>query len=165
MAVKTLIKVITPPSPISESQLFLASSLLEMVHFRSAIASTEPSLQTNSGPIAEAEPNPQSAISEQAVLILALVDALPFLPVSELEEWLPIVAQSIQTIRDERMRQLCSQRLWEVLTSGEMDVDRSAICVAWWSTRGGRELVLGTYDTGDNGPFMSGGLGGEVSKL
>ena len=136
-----------------------------MVHSRSAIASTEPSLQADSGPIPEAEPNPQSPVSEQAVLILALVDALPFLPVSELEEWLPIVAHSIQTVRDVRMQQLCSQRLWEILTSGEMDVDRSAVCVAWWSTRGGRELVLDTDGTGDHGPFMSGGLGGEVSKL
>ncbi len=36
----------------------------------------------------------------------------------------------------------CLQRFWEVLSSGEMDVDRAQVCVAWWTTRGGRELLL-----------------------
>lgn len=56
------------------------------------------------------------------------------------------------------MLQVCRQRLWEVLSDGEMDVDHSAICVAWWSTRGGKEMVLSEHGGGDEGPFMSGGL-------
>lgn len=56
-----------------------------------------------------------------------------------------------------------------------MDVDRAHCCVTWWSTEGGRELVLfgaepapgSGQDTYDNGPFMSGAVGGVApeSKL
>lgn len=55
------------------------------------------------------------------------------------------------------MLQVCRQRLWEVLSNGEMDVDRSAFCVAWWSTRGGKEMVLSEHSGDVEGPFMSGG--------
>ena len=135
-----------------------------MVHFRIAHASTEPLPPASSGPAPQPEASQQPVISEQAVLILTLVDALPFLPVPELEEWLPIVTQSLHVLQNQRMLQICRQRLWEVLTNGEMDVDRSAVCVAWWSTRGGRQMVLNDHSGGFEGPFMSGGLG-EASKL
>ena len=164
MAVKTLISVITPPSLISELQPLLASTLLETVHSRVAFASAKPSLHAGTMEAPDSATNQQSNISEQAVLVMTLIDALPCLPVLELEEWLPIIAQSICATGDNRMQQLCRERLWEVLTNGEMDVDRSSVCVAWWTTKGGRELVLG-YHVGENqGPFMSGGLG-EASKL
>jgi hypothetical protein len=75
-----------------------------------------------------------------------------------LQDWLPIAADLLNVIQNRAMREHCRTRFWELLESGEMDVERSAVCVAWWSTRGGRERVLfGSEDEG--GPFMSGGLG------
>jgi hypothetical protein len=40
------------------------------------------------------------------------------------------------------MRTVCVERLWDALTSGEMDVERAHFCVTWWSIRGGRELIM-----------------------
>ena len=45
-------------------------------------------------------------------------------------------------ISDPSLREPVKRRLWDVLVSGELDVDRAAIGVAWWGTKGGRELVL-----------------------
>jgi hypothetical protein len=63
------------------------------------------------------------------------------------------------------MRHVCVDRFWEALSSGEMDVDRAHCCVTWWSTRGGRELVLfgsesSSEQVAENGPYMSGAVGG-----
>jgi hypothetical protein len=104
-------------------------------------------------------------------LTLTLLDALPFLPLDLLEEWLPISADLLHKISDETMREECKKRLWDILISGEMDPDRSNICVTWWSTRGGREFVLygpdpvlaGTTDDGQ-GPYMSGALQKDVRE-
>ena len=88
------------------------------------------------------ETSQQPALSEQSVLVLALIDALPFLPVIDLEDWLPIVARSLEAIESDAMLQACRERLWEVLSSGELDIERAEVCVAWWNTGGGRDLVL-----------------------
>lgn len=135
----------------------MPSVLLEIVHSRLAYASTQPLPQASnrSAPAPGADQHP--ALSEQAVLILTLIDALPFLPTIQLEGWLPILARSLRNFKDKQMLQVCRQRLWEVLSNGEMDVDRSAFCVAWWSTRGGKELVLSEHSGDVEGPFMSGG--------
>ena len=93
--------------------------------------------------------------------MLALLDALPFLPSRSLEEWLPLAAELLNMIADPAMRKVCKARFWEVLESGEMDVDRATVCVAWWTTRGGRDMLLygrRNVET-EKGPFMSGGLG------
>lgn len=112
------------------------------------------------------------AVSEQAVLTLALIDSLPFLLVDDLKEWLPLAAQLINTITDRDMRHACIDRFWEAIAGGEMDVDRSYCCITWWSTEGGRELVLFGAETApgesdDTGPYMSGAVGGVApeSKL
>lgn len=110
----------------------------------------------------------QQSLSAQAVLILALIDSLSFLCVDDLKEWLPLTAQLINTISDRGMRNVCVDRFWEALSGGEMDVDRAHCCVTWWSTRGGRELVLFGAEPGaavgseeeEGGPFMSGAVGG-----
>lgn len=104
-----------------------------------------------------------SSLSEQCVLALTLIDTLPFLPIKLLEEWLPIAAETLHIVEDDIMRHKCQQRFWDVLSNGELDVNCTAFCVSWWSTRGGREVVLyGTKSDGDS--FMSGGLG-QPSKL
>ena len=106
-------------------------------------------------------------LSEQAALILAIIDALPYLSLPNLEEWLPLAAQALQSIRDEPMRKECQKRFWDVLSRGEMDPAKAQFCVTWWYTRGGRDFVLEGIDPtrpADDGPFMSGALG-EEAKL
>lgn len=68
------------------------------------------------------------------------------------------------------MRKFCVERFWDAVSGGEMDVDRANFCVMWWSTRGGRELVLfgdegrgnghghGADEGSEEGPYMSGAL-------
>ena len=169
MAIKTLIRITSPPSDISERQPLLPSTVLELVRFRLETAS--PALMQQSAGLSAPslpEENPtffeQPLLSEQSVLVLALIDALPFLPLDQLEDWLPIVAKSQTMIKDANQLHMCRQRFWDVLSNGEMDVDRAALCVAWWGTRGGREKVLPGINHQAEGPFMSGALG-ESSKL
>lgn len=153
-AFKTLMRVTTPPSPLSASQPVLSETLLELLHHRALTAPTNPLPPTtqNDG---EGQ-GPQPSLSEQAVLLLTLLDALPNLPLGTLEEWLPLAADLLNIIEDRATREHCKARFWDVLESGEMDVERSAVCVEWWSTRGGREKVL--FGDLERGPFMSGGL-------
>lgn len=155
MAAKTLIRITSPPFIISTSQPWLSSTLLELVRSQVATASKSPlQPQLQAAPLS----GEQQQLSEQAILVLTLIDALPFLPTDVLEEWLPLTADSLGLIQDQDMLETCRQRFWGVLSSGEMDVDRAAICVAWWTGRGGRDMVL--Y----GGPYMTGGLE-ERSKL
>jgi len=96
--------------------------------------------------------------------VLTLIDSLPFLTIHALEEWLPITAESISLMDRADMLSRCRQRFWEVMSNGEMDVARAQVCVSWWNTKRGREIVFGFSLPQDQGPFMSGALG-EVSKL
>lgn len=80
----------------------------------------------------------------------------------------------INAVGGSELRTVCVDRFWEALSNGEMDVDRAHYCVTWWSTKGGRELVLygaepGAVAGSDNAevPYMSGAVGGVApeSKL
>ena len=164
IAVKTLVGITTPPSPISQLQPLLPSTLLELIHQRLQHASSEHLRQLVPPSVPSSETSQKPALSEQSVLALALIDALPFLPVIDLEDWLPIVARSLQIIQSDAMLQACRQRFWEVLSSGEMDVERAEVCVAWWNTEGGRDLVLfGSKLT--SVPPISDPVNEEASKL
>lgn len=162
-AFKALIQVTTPPSPLSSSHPILAETLLELLRHRAANAPTVPLPPSVTVKIEADTQDSEPPLSEQAVLLLTLLDALPNLAIPVLEEWLPLTADLLNAVRDGRMKEHCKARFWEVLESGEMDVERSAICVAWWSTKGGREMVL--YGDVKGGPFMSGALQQEYSKL
>lgn len=101
-------------------------------------------------------------MSEQAVLISTLIDALPWLSLDMLEEWLPLTATLVNQIPDLSMRDHCKKQFWDTLVNGEMDPERSQICVTWWTSRGGRETIL-YGDEGAHGPsempyMMSGAL-------
>lgn len=97
------------------------------------------------------ELNAPPPVTEQAALTLALIDSLCFLHVDELEDWLPLTAQLLTAIRAPDMHKLCVERFWGALSNGEMDVERAHFCVTWWSTRGGREMVLyGAADLSDS---------------
>jgi hypothetical protein len=156
-AFKALIQVTTPPSPLSSSHPELAETLLELLYHRALNA---PGTPLPPSVAVKSEADTQDAgppLSEQAVLLLTLLDALPNLTINILEDWLPLTADLLNVIQDANMRGHCKARFWEILESGEMDVERSAICVAWWTTRGGRERVL--FGGTERGPFMSGALG------
>jgi hypothetical protein len=160
-AFQALIQITTPPSPVSASQPTLSETLLELLHHRALhapISPLPPSLSIKSESDAQLQ-DLQLPLSEQAVLLLTLLDALPHLPLNILEEWLPLAADILNVIEHSTMREHCKTRFWEVLESGEMDVERSAVCVAWWSTRGGRARVLFGNQVSEGGQFMSGALG------
>lgn len=168
-AFKALMQICTPPNPLSRSQPMMAETLLEMLHFRAMHAPTAP-LPPSIAIKSEADAQVQEvSLSEQAVLLLTLLDALPNVTLSALEGWLPLAADLLNVVRDPSMKEHCKQRFWEVMESGEMDVERSAVCVGWWSTRGGRDRVLfGDEEQGEERFMMSGGLGVdplEKSKL
>jgi hypothetical protein len=162
-AFKSLIQLTTPPAPISATEPQIAETLLEFIHNRALHAPTTPLPPSALKSEADAQSQPSPLLSQQAILLLALLDALPNLPLRLLEEWLPLSADLLNTIHDGGMREFCKQRFWELLEGGEMDIDRSAVCVAWWSSRGGRDWVL--FGRKDEGPFMSGGLGKRESVL
>ena len=163
MAVRTLIRITSPPSHISETEPLLPATLLELVRFRLQSASQDLLPQPIGKDEGHGAPE-HPAFTERTVLVLTLIDSLPFLHVDQLDDWLPLTAESLNTIQDATQLQICRKRFWEVLSNGEMDVNRSALCVTWWGTRGGRETVLLGREQQQEGPFMSGGLQ-ELSRL
>ncbi|KAI3344128.1 hypothetical protein F4824DRAFT_34510 [Ustulina deusta] len=161
LAFRTVMQVTSPPYPISVTHPELSETLLEMLWFRAEGASTAPlppapdALSSPAGN-QQAEPIP-GLISEQTTLVLALTDALPYLPVHLVDEWLSRAAEAGNAILDLQMRHVARQRLWEVLASGELDVDRAVVGVTWWGTQGGRDMMNGTGN-GQGELMMSGGL-------
>ena len=152
LAFKTIIRITAPPSLLSQTQPLLQSTLLELIYDRAVRASPSPSPQIRT----DVEGPP---VSEQAVLLFTIIDSLCFLDVPVLEEWLSLTAELVAQITNPSMRQHCEQRFWESLSSGEMDVERAALCVAWWTSRGGRELVLfGDEPPAEDDYLMSGAL-------
>jgi hypothetical protein len=156
LAFKTMIRISSPLFPLAQSQPLLPSILLETIFEKAKYAPTH-ALQ-------EARVMPQStiqrmpALSEQAVLAMAMIDSLCFLHPELLEEWLPLTAALVVQIGDGEMRRACQVRFWEAISGGEMDVERAALCVAWWNTRGGREHVLESNKALQSDHVMSGAL-------
>lgn len=153
-AIKKLVRITSPPWLVSRQLPLLSSTILEALSVRLEIAL--PQSLSKSSIIEKTGSN--DVMSEQAVLVLALIDSLPFLPIDALEDWLPIAAKSIHSIQEPAAQHAVKQRFWEVLSNGEMDVDRADLCVTWWGTQGGREILLyGGDDIGDK-PLLSGAL-------
>ena len=165
MAFKTVMQVVSPPFPIAAMEPHLSETLLEMLRMQMKTANTallpEEMLARDSAAQANQDP-----MSQQSGLALALIDSLPFLPLDLVEEWLTVAAQALNEIDDPRLRDPVKTRFWDILVSGEMDVERAAIGVGWWGTKGGRELVLYGRSASEP-PMMSGALVGEEksSKL
>ncbi|KAI1634829.1 hypothetical protein F4809DRAFT_495578 [Biscogniauxia mediterranea] len=158
LAFRTVMQIVSPPYPISSTHPELSETLLEMLQYHAVEggASTKP--LPSGGPAAAAAASAGESggvqtlprvqieedppVSEQTTLVLALIDALPYLPLPILEEWLSRTAETLNTIADPHMREIARRRFWDVLVSGEMDVDRAAVGVTWWGTHGGREMVM-----------------------
>ena len=155
MAIKTLVRITSPPSPVAVTKPLLASTILELLRSRYEIADVTP-LQHRSDQSSAIILQP--ALSEQSACQLATIDSLSLLPLCQLEEWLPIVAETMHRVQDPIQLQICQKRFWEVLRNGEMDADRASLCVSWWGTRQGRDAVLELSHQGEEGPMMSGAL-------
>lgn len=172
LAFKTMMQILSPPFPISATHPGLAETFLEMVRFRISSANPAP---LPPRPDAQGQSDMSSPSSEQSTLVMTLIDSLPFLHLSIFEEWMMLAAEALHEIPEPAMREAAKRRFWEILVNGEMDVERSAIGVAWWGTKGGRELVLSgrSGGSGGSGPdsehrfLMSGAIleGATGSKL
>lgn len=158
LAFKTLMRVTAPPSAISATHPDLSATLMELVYHRAQNAPTEPLPPDETTLALQGSDAPPPALSEQAVLTLTLLDALPYLPISLLEEWMPLCAELLNQIDDPAMRETAKARYWEVLVSGEMDSERSGAAVAWWGTHGGRDMVLFGREIAHEDMMMSGAL-------
>jgi len=157
LAFKTLLRVTAPPSPLSASHPDLPATLLELIFHRALTAPNVPLPPDATALALQGSDAPPPPLSEQAVLALTLIDALPMLPILLLEEWLPLCADLLNQISDDGMRESVKARYWDVLVSGEMDAERSGVAVTWWTTRGGRDLVLFGRESMEN-HMMSGAL-------
>lgn len=159
LAFKTLMRVTAPPSPLSASHPSLPATLLELVYHRSLNAPTYPLPPDEMTLALQGSDAPPPPLSEQAVLAMTLLDALPFLPIPLLEEWMPLSVGLLNQIDDDMMREAVKARYWEVLVSGELDPERSGLAASWWSTGGGRDLILfGRESERDGLKIMSGAL-------
>ena len=153
LAIRSIVRLVSPSSVISRNMPMLQAVILDLLAQRSVAASEALLPQDPNLPIESIQP-----LSEKAVLLLATIDSLPSLPLLLLEDWLPISADLLHKISDPLQKDICQKRFWEVISNGEMDVERAQLCVSWWGSRGGRELIqLGELPEDDFA--MSGGLG------
>lgn len=155
LAVKSLMQVSAPHTAITAAVPQLQEVVLDMLRSR-LITASEKYLLPSDPALTETAP-----LSEKSVFLLAIIENLSFLPVQLLEEWLAITAELLRTLSDPAQRNECQKRFWDVLSSGEMDVQRAAVCVAWWSSLGGRELVL----QGDQMPEQIYEMSGAVQQV
>ena len=137
LAIKTLVRVASPPSELAIQQPGLAPTILELVRYRAVTGGDAP--------------------DATKTLLLALIDSLPALRPSLLAEWLDWVAEAVRdAIRlDREGREECKARFWEVIAK-EMDVERGEVCVRWWGVGGGERVLLGQGLQEEDGPVVSG---------
>ncbi|KIW10835.1 hypothetical protein PV08_10134 [Exophiala spinifera] len=152
-AINSVVRLAAPPSPIAASMPLMQAIILDLLRERMEQAS-EDLLPSNPDLPLERE----QRLSEKAILLLAIIDCLSSLPVQLLEEWLPLTAELLHKVKNPSQKQQCQHRLWAALSDGEMDVDRAVTCVAWWTSRGGREHVLLGEQPEEQDYMMSGAL-------
>ncbi|KAG8624690.1 hypothetical protein KVT40_007757 [Elsinoe batatas] len=164
LAFKNLVKVVSPPNAVAHQEPMLAAILLDLIHERAIHAPVIPLPPSRTQPQAHDQSPP---VSEQAVLVLTLLDALPFIEIGLLQEWLPMMPGLLHNIADERMREHCIKHLWDTMMGGDMDSERSQVCVGWWTTGGGMESTLYGGQGGEPQYAMAGALpaSGEVAKI
>ncbi|KAL8658441.1 MAG: hypothetical protein Q9226_001009 [Calogaya cf. arnoldii] len=137
LAFTQLVRITSPPSLISAQRPLLPFILLEIMRFRVESASLQPLASLAKNGEDDIQP-----MSEQAALVLTLIHSLPCLHPEALENWLPVTARLCHLVQDPALRHVCHHRFWDVMSNGEMDLDRAALCVNWWNTERGREMVL-----------------------
>ena len=128
------------PSALSV-QTPLSLVLVELLQQRFESSSQNPLVEMSKRRTVSDSPT----LSEQALLLFAMIDVLPSLDVDSLREWLPTIATDLRAIKSSRDEMKSCQRFWEVLNSGEMDFDRAAVCGRWWNSEGGRQSLVSLY--------------------
>ncbi|PFH56660.1 hypothetical protein XA68_16180 [Ophiocordyceps unilateralis] len=159
VAFQTIMEIVSPPFPIAGLRPELSETLLEMLRCLIPSASSAPLDARHNSPRwrATSQTQDQSVrFSEQSALVMTLVDSLPFLPIRLVEEWLTVAAQLMNGIADPALRTPVRKRFLDILGNGDLDVERAAIGVAWWGTKGGREAVL--FGRHGDGLMMSGAM-------
>ncbi|KAI0480242.1 peroxin 8 [Xylariaceae sp. FL0804] len=191
LAAATAVRVASPPFPLAADEPLLAETLLEVLRARAA---DDPDVGVRPLPLplppagqadvgvgvgdpssGSLPPPPQPPMSEQSVLVLALLDALPCLaPPRRLPEWLDRAAGAAAAVADPALREPVRARLLDLLASGELDAERGLAGLEWWSGRGGRDKLLRlgagavAVVADDEAPMMSGALAagrGVTSRL
>lgn len=159
LAIKSIIRLSSPPSAVANLMPDLQAVILDLLSQRLMHASESMLPSMSDVPLESQEP-----LSEKTALMLSILDALPFLPVPLLVDWLSISADLLFKMKSTAQRAICQVRFWETLSNGDMDVERAATCVTWWNHRGGRELVtMGELPEADE--YMMSGALGQESKL
>ncbi|KPI40052.1 Peroxisomal membrane protein PEX17 [Cyphellophora attinorum] len=153
LAIRSVVKLASPPSTVATLMPHLQPIILDLLSQRLINASEAVLPAMSDLPVESQQP-----LSEKAVLMLAMLESLPFLPVPALREWLDTAADLVHKIQHPAQRALCQQRFWEILSNGDMDVDRAATSVTWWNNSGGRELVTLGQLPEDDEYTMSGAL-------
>ncbi|KAK5050560.1 hypothetical protein LTR84_003841 [Exophiala bonariae] len=153
LAIKSVIRIASPPSPVAVAMPLMQAIVLDMLRARVEQAPEDVLPANPDIPIEMSEP-----LSEKSVCLLSIIDCLSLIPVPLLEEWLPLTADLLHKVHNGAQKQKCQQRLWEALSNGEMDVDRAAACVAWWTSRGGREHIVFGAPPEEQEYTMSGAL-------
>ncbi|EXJ82665.1 hypothetical protein A1O3_06479 [Capronia epimyces CBS 606.96] len=153
LAIKSVVRIAAPPSPIAVCVPLMQAIVMDLLRERMSHASEDVL-----PPSPDFAKDSQPPLSEKTVFLLSIIDCLSFLPIPLLEEWLPLTAELLHKIQDPGQRQQSQQRLWDTLSNGEMDVERAAACVAWWTSRGGREHVMFGEHPEDQEYTMSGAL-------
>ncbi|KAI1609939.1 hypothetical protein EDD36DRAFT_60668 [Exophiala viscosa] len=152
-AMKSVVRLAAPPSPIAMSMPLMQAIVLDLLRERVEHASEDLLPSNHDVPVESNQP-----LSERTVLLLSIIDCLNSLPIPLLEDWLPVTADLLQKVKNPVQKQQCQQRLWAALSDGEMDVERAASCVAWWTSRGGREHVMLGEQPEEQEYLMSGAL-------
>ncbi|KAK3676174.1 hypothetical protein LTR78_003924 [Recurvomyces mirabilis] len=167
LAFKTLVRLTAPPSPLSATQPMLPVILLDLLHERAIHASQVPLFPEATSTAPDGPPEALMELSEQTVLTLTIIDTLTHLPLELLKEWLPLTAEMVNRVDDFGMREHCKEHFWALLVGGEMDPDQSQLCAGWWSTAGGKELLLYGQENHESDKYtMSGALpSSDDSKL
>ncbi|KAL9089504.1 MAG: hypothetical protein Q9159_002544 [Coniocarpon cinnabarinum] len=152
LAMKTLVRVASPPSDVSSRVPEMAEVLMELMRYRAETGAEE--LQS---PNQNGGGDKTGDTGAVATLVLAMIDSLPFLAPGVLLNWLSLVADSIGYVKVENERDKCRERFWDCISNGEMDVERAGLCVMWWGELRGRERLWGAAE-GREEAMMSGAL-------
>lgn len=144
-----------------------ASAVAAPANPSAAVTTTRPTSSslpvTAGGAAVVPPPPPPPPYTEKEIYVLALIDSLPHLLPAALERWLTPVAELMsKDVKDAASRGRLKRRFWEVLSGGELDLERAEVGVRWWS-EGGKGIVeweAGGHDAGKGGE-EEGGQGNE----
>lgn len=137
LAIRNIMQVAAPYSPLGQALPHLQEAVLDMLCER--LQTAPENILATSDPAGTETATVQS---EKTVLLMCIIETLSNLPTHVLEEWLSRTTELVHAIQNPTQKQYVQRRFWEVLSDGSMDVERAAVCVAWWTSKGGREQVV-----------------------